>query len=528
MLRPSLTTAAVALLCTGAMAQTDIKSRLQTITAPVKSAGVYHVATGTWTRGTSMKQFGGIGTDTIYNNTCSPVYFTGMLSSETFAHRSRLPSTTSPTTASIFYSGTPTNGHEDDTPENDSAPGCANSYAVSGFQVAYCSSAAALIDWRYQFASNYTACGATDMIPQYTVDVLGLPGGTSPAVQQCWLVDVDISGGTGGSILLSADGDGSYSGAINTDEFGFSFRPLSTAVAGDFTGPIIAGDFTWTGGPGTVSGFLVPCTGTDGTIWNNPLEGLARVVGADNNPPEEGTGMGSADFFRDSGTVVSAPSGSGCYYFGGNPHADFWLGLFAEPNCAPPDPLAGFCFPNAGGTRSCPCGNQPVPNGTRGCNNFGKTPPSSGDPTTATGGALLTASGTVSQSTATSLVFHVTRQHPTPSGNITILFMGSTTLSPGVISGAGVRCVSGLLTPRPYKGQSVYDGGTPGTCNIDFPNAGLPPPYNQNAFTRSSNPPPGASRHYYAAYRNTAAGNNHAPCTSTAAFNLSNAGTIVW
>jgi len=510
MLRPSLTTAAVALLCTGAMAQTDIKSRLQTITSPVKNAGIYHVATGTWTRTGTVAHLG-VPDATIYNNTCAQVYFTGMLSTEKFQHRSRLPALNSPVTPTIVP-GRPVT-------DNDSAPGCANSYLVKGFQVAYCSSATTAIDWRYEFVDNYQACGAADMGSQYTIDALGLPGGDSAGAQQCWLVTLDISGGTGGGIVLSADGNGTFDGGINTDEFGWSFQPISTAVAANFTGPIIAGDFTWTGGPNTVSGVLAPCTGTDGTVFDAPTDDFT----------EEGTGMGSADFFRDTGTVVSAPSGSGCYYFGGNPHADFFLELYADTVCPDPNPLTGFCYPNAGGTRSCPCANQPSPNdGTRGCNNFGKTPPSSGDPTTATGGAILTATGTVLQSTATSLVFHVTRQHPTPSGNITILFMGTTQLSPGVISGAGVRCISGLLTPRPYKGQSVFDGGSPGTCNIDFPNGSLPPPYNQNAFTRSSNPPPAASRHYYAAYRNTAAGNNHAPCVSASAFNLTNAGTIVW
>jgi len=504
MLRPSLTTAAVALLCTGAMAQSDIKSRMQTITSPVKNAGVYHVATGTWTRAGSVANLGGIGPDTIFDNTCAVVYFTGMLSTETFMDRARIPSTSSPLVAA--------------PPELTSAPGCANSYLVNGFQVAYCSSSTATVDWRYQFANNYTLCGAGDMVPQHTIDVLGLPGGTVTGAQQCWIVDVDISGGTGGGILLSADGDGTYQGTINTDEFGFAFTPISSTAAAQFTGPLIAGDFTWSGGPGTVSGPLTPCSGVDGTIWDSPID-----------LTEEGTGMGSTDFFRTSGTVVSAPSGSGCYYFGGNPHASFWLELYADANCPPANPLVGFCYPNAGGTRSCPCGNQPVPNnGTRGCNNFGKTPPSSGDPATATGGAILTATGTVVASTANTLVFHVTRQHPTPSGNITILFMGTTQLSPGVISGAGVRCISGLLTPRPYKGQSVNIGGGTGTCEIDFPNGSLPPPYNQNAWTRSSNPAPGAVRHYYAAYRNTAAGNNHAPCVSAAAFNLSNAGTITW
>jgi len=330
-------TLALAVVSVGVVAdaQPDASARLRPITAPLRHAGVYHVATGTWTRHASLANL--TGPDTIYANTCAPVYFTAINSTEKFQHRSRIPSLTSPFTPTIVP-GRPAT-------DNDSVPGCANSYLVNGFEVGYCSSATIRTDWRYQFASSFTLCGEGNMVPQYTIDVTGLPGGTSTAQQQCWIVDLDISGGTAGGMLLSADGDGTYNGTL--DEFGFSFSTTNAALNGTSTGPLIAGDFTWTGG--TLSGPLTPCTGTDATIWDNPI-----------NLAEEGTGMGSLDFFRDTGTSISAPSGPGCYYFGGNPHADFWLKLYAAPNCPPPDPMVEFCFPNFGGTRSCPCGNQPV------------------------------------------------------------------------------------------------------------------------------------------------------------------------
>jgi len=490
MLRPSLTTAAVAVLCTGAMAQTDMSSRLKSITAPVKNAGIYHVATGTWTRHGSIANV--TGPDTIYNNTCAPVYFTDMLSTEKYQHRSRIPSLSSPVVATVVP-GRPST-------DNDSAPGCANDYLVNGFEVAYCSSATIVTDWRYEFANSYQLCGAGDMVPQYTIDVTGLPGGTVTGAQQCWIVNLDISGGTAGGMLLSADGDGTYNGTL--DEFGFSFNTTNAALNGTSTGPILAGDFTWTGGPGTVSGVLTPCTGTDGTIWDNPI-----------NLAEEGTGMGSMNFFRDAGGPISAPSGPGCYWFGGAPHADFWLKLYADPNCPDPDPLVEFCFPNAGGTRSCPCGNQPSPNdGTRGCNNYGPTPAGG------TGGAQLAATGNAVASASTDLVFHVTNMQ-TPC-TIVVLFCGTTTLSPGVQSGAGVRCIAGLQVPRPYKSAAGFNASS-----IDFPSASSNP--NVNAWARSNSPAAGTTKHYYAAYRNPAAGSNP-PCTPTNAFNLTNAGSVTW
>ena len=47
-----LATAAVALLGASASAQSDFRSRLRPITSPLRHAGVYHVATGTWSERT--------------------------------------------------------------------------------------------------------------------------------------------------------------------------------------------------------------------------------------------------------------------------------------------------------------------------------------------------------------------------------------------------------------------------------------------------------------------------------------------
>src|SRR5260221_4100811 len=310
MLRPSLSTAAIALLCTGAMAQGDLKSRLIPITSPIQHAGIYHVATGTWSRNASMSNV--TGPDVIYNNTCAAVYFTRMNGAESFQHRSRIPSTSGPTTPSVFY---PTTG------QNDEAPGCHDSYVVNGYSVRYCSSATTTVKWQWDFASSYTLCGVGDMTSQYSIVITGLPHGTTSGGQKCWQIDIDLSGNSGGGIVLSADGDGTYTpgGPSTGEQFGFSMMQQNQAFA-TYTGPIIAGDFTWTGGPGSVSGVLTPCTGTDGTIWDNPI-----------NHAEDGTGMASNDSMRIAATPGPPQVAAGCYYFGGNPHADFWLKLYADP-----------------------------------------------------------------------------------------------------------------------------------------------------------------------------------------------------
>jgi hypothetical protein len=472
----------IMILGTVASAQMDMRARLLPITSPPRHAGVYHVATGTWTRGASLANL--VGPDTIYENTCAQVYFTGLIGNERLMHRSRIPSPTGPTTDSVFY-GTTVVDHR-----YDERPGCSTSYLVDGFEVGYCSSHVGTLTWEYQFASSYTACSAAELIPQYTFTLTGLPGGTPSGAQNCWIVDFDLSGEPGGGFVLSADGDGSYDGPSTVDQFGWSFRSPG-AVGIEQTGPMIAGDFTWTGGPGTVSGTLTPCTGTDGTIWDRPIADF----------PEPGTGMSSNDFFRS--TAPPGPGGPGCYYFGGNPHADFYLKLYASPNCIAE---FAFCAPGVGGIVTCPCGNPQVPAGsTKGCDNF-----VSGG----TGGAVLTGTGLASITADTALL---NASSEAPSVTISVLFQG-TSKTVNARTGAGVRCVGGSVR-RLYKGNSV--GGS-----IQFPNNGVSI-HDQSAAKGFPIVPP-MMLYYYCAYRNSAA-NGQPGCPGFAfGFNSTNAGAIAW
>jgi len=215
-------------------------------------------------------------------------------------------------------------------------------------------------------------------------------------------------------------------GPSTLEQFGWSLthdQALST-----ITGPLIAGDFTWTGG--YLSGPLTPCAGTDGTLWDNPI-----------NLAEEGTGMSSNDFFRAAATPgpVSLSSGPGCYSFGGNPHADFWLKLYADTGCSPPLPGVGFCFPGEGGIRACTTcspANPPSAHG-RGCDNHGQH----------TGGAALSAFGSA-QVAFDSVVMTSQFENDTA---LTVLMQGTATAN--AVFGAGVRCVGGTLK-RLYTGNA--------------------------------------------------------------------------
>jgi hypothetical protein len=475
-----------------------MKSRLLPITSPIRNAGVYHVATGTWTRGANLANLPG---QVIYNNSCTIVYFTSMLSTERLQHRSRIPSPSGPTTNSTFY------GTSDSNHRYDELPGCADRYTVSGFEVVYCSSHVGAIDWEHQFASSWADCDVSDMVPQYTINVTGLPAGTPTGAQNCWVIDVDLSGMPNGGIELSADGDGSYQGPSTLDQFGWSFGPSSPTLPSDFTGPIIAGNFSFTGRGGGGCELCVPCTGTDGTIWDSSF------VGAGPTPAGEtdGTGMSSNNFFRDAGAPVSGANGPGCYSFGHHesPHADFYLKLFCAQACdATQPPLVPFCAPGVGGILTCPCGNPQVPAGaTKGCDNFYAG---------GTGGAVLSGSGLPSIAGDT-LVLAATAEPDSPNPPITLLFQG-TTGTVNLRSGAGVRCVGGFLK-RLYKGDAI--GGV-----IDFPNDGVP--FHVRAAARGVPIVPPVTLYYYAVYRNTSA-NGQPGCSGLQfGFNITNAGAVRW
>jgi hypothetical protein len=483
----SFSRSAVLTLCLAApaFAQHSAASRRVPITAPIRRAGIYHVATGTWTRHASLANV--TGPDTIYNNTCAVEYFVPMANTESYQHRSRIPSPSGPTTTSIFWG----------TSRNDEAPGCQTSYSVDGYQFAYCSYATTSVDWTHQFASSYTLCDSGDMIPDYTIVLTGMPGGRSNGYENCWIVDVDLSGTSGGGIVLSADGDGTYVGPSTAEQFGFSLTqnlPLSTQ-----TGPLIAGDYTYVGNTGLC---CTPCAGTDGTIWDNPV----RMV-------EEGTGMASNNFVRLAATPgpVSMPSGPGCYNFGSAIHADFWLELYANTACEP-HPLTAYCFPGEGGIQACTTcspSNPPSHHG-RGCDNYGQH----------TGGAQLVATG-VSSVSADSVVFVSSFEN---NSAFTIFLQGTATSN--VVYGAGIRCVAGNLK-RIYTGPAGHwTNGDPAGV-IHRPGNDDPTSVHQASLNRGydigANAP--VTLYYLAYYRDPAAS---AHCGAAATFNASQSGSMNW
>src|SRR5262249_53445146 len=176
-----------------------------------------------------------------------------------------------------------------------------------------------------------------------------------------------------------------------------------------------------------------PCSGVDGTRWDT-LPGAPPPTFGHNPfvPPhaDPGTGMDTQDRFRidHSGAVPD-----GCYMFGGGLHpplGSFYLQLYSNTGCPPPQPGMDDCIPGDPGMYLCPCSNAQDPaHSVRGCNN-----------SSSTGGAILLSAGAPSLASDT-LVFQAIDEKPTASS---ILLQGTTSSSGGTF-GQGLRCASGNL-----------------------------------------------------------------------------------
>ena len=108
--------------------------------------------------------------------------------------------------------------------------------------------------------------------------------------------------------------------------------------------------------------------------------------------------------------------------------------------------VVSICHPGTDGVRNCPCSNPPGSTG-RGCNN-----------SSATGGAVLTASGAASLS-ADSLVLTSSGERPTSFG---VLLQGKQASSTGFVFGQGVRCATGVLKRLYSRSASAGTMSLPG------------------------------------------------------------------
>ncbi|MEM1450852.1 MAG: hypothetical protein AAGI22_17160 [Planctomycetota bacterium] len=331
MLRSSLFTASAFAFVASASAQTPQTLQAERITGPIKNAGIYHVATGTWTR--TGGAVANLGPDVIYSNTTATGYFTSAGGAGGFA----------PDSVNHDEGGLPGS-------TNTNVSGVTNDeYFANCFSIGYCDNGlAASGGWAITFYESYTPCTLPDPangeVPVGAFLATGLPAGG------CWTVELDLSGGL--EFCIGADNPlfPGFDDDANLDSFGWSYQYAGTDGSAP-AGFIMAGDPQYTDlnwipgglpldGSGTFYGAASPCaTPTD----------------------ENGTGYLTDDFWWLEDPLVTD---TGCYFFGGyinrngcggpqgNPYASFFMQIEADilAPCVDPNLGVEYCQSNPNST----------------------------------------------------------------------------------------------------------------------------------------------------------------------------------
>jgi hypothetical protein len=508
MLRSSIYVAGVLAIAATAVAQKQTLRSFQRVTVPIKDAGVYHVATGTWTRpaseSPSSSSLAGGTVDTIYACTSNSGYFGGMDPGHVWTASGRIPSTSA--TNALWNSAALPDGSAPGV-----AAGCGTSYQVEGFQVAYCTSdpgatnsltVAFFEAWNPVCTSSLST--ATPQGGPFAIT--GLPG-AGTGVQGCWLVTIDLSAVTA-SFSMQADGEGLADG---NDAFGWTFTFPSITSTLQATGLLLTGAPSDATGPGTACNPAHPGVGwlqfppsisdeaagydsrrfddPNGTIGacapTYPANGSSFAWPGTTTTVEGGSDMLGDDAFRIEGGAAPAP---GCYFFGGpasgappnGPYANYFLELYAKTSCAPPPPGVEYCAGDglsSPPTAPCPCGNFGAPG--NGC-------ASSFNPA----GAHITASGTTNPDT---VVLTGTGMQAT---GICIFLKGNASDPNGFQFGDGITCTGGSLV----RLRGVALGNPPNGAQFPVP------PETITLSARGGNTPgSGQLASYTVFYRNAAA-----------------------
>lgn len=301
MLRSSLVAAAAVLLC-GASSAQNAPQNLKPIKipngVPVKNAGIYHLKTNTFTRGTASSA--AIGLDTAYTNDAGTGYFTGFTTGDRGIDEGELAG-----------------------PDNPNTPGAnRTSYIINGFTFAYCAdyptpAGTTTLEW-YE---EYSPCGdpaTLGIAPEQSLTFSGILPGTNGTTISCWILTFDLMNTTA-EFKMKAEADGTWDGSTALDSFGWSFENSRTASTGFASGPILAGDpnfYPFGGGTYYTTQGPIPCTNT-------------------------GTGLGTQDFFFGQGPGF-LPTFT-CYFFGGYkntigpnngsiPFGSMWMCMYSDGN----------------------------------------------------------------------------------------------------------------------------------------------------------------------------------------------------
>ena len=316
MLRSSLISASAVILCC-ATANGQQQLSAHKMLGPVKDAGIFHVGTGTWTRGSGSKA--NLGPDVIFRADVGSGYFGTGWEGSPGIDEGILPGT----------------GNSNQTGN----AGPQDTYNIDGAEFSYCSLSGAPVAWDFTLYDSYVPCD----LPSLGAVCSNLAGGFSAALPGggfCWTGTLDLSL-AGLEVCVVADGgpcaSGYDGGGLGLDGFGWGATWNTTD--GGTTGPLLSGhDITWT-------------PEGEGTVYQPAFSNSCA------NPAS--SGLGTEDFFAiDAGGGLSP----GCYWFGGyvnnngcgaasnNPGGQFHMVLYtdAQADCAVGTCNVVFCDTDKG------------------------------------------------------------------------------------------------------------------------------------------------------------------------------------
>ena len=301
MLRSSFIAASSVILCATAGAQQS--ASYQRITGPIKDAGIYHLATGTWTRNVSATA--NLGPDIIYRNSATSGYFGAF--------------------DMVNATGTFEVVDEGRVPTTGGSIALADRtvYTLNGIKFGYCTdllgpgvpgpgmTTGAGVDITLNLYDSYEPCDAlppSNSSPSAlagSAAATGLPGSLTTGTIACWTFTIDLAGGS--EFCFEGDGGPLNPGENeNLDLDSFGIGHIFENAAGSNTGGILAGDPSWTV-TATSAGPFFPLHGGGGTYYN-PAGGCIITAGPQN------TGLDTQDFVR---VEAGGSFGAGCYWFQG-------------------------------------------------------------------------------------------------------------------------------------------------------------------------------------------------------------------
>lgn len=281
-----LTAAGMSLLAMSANAQQNLQTaQPQRINGTAKHAGIYHVATGTWTR--THGATANAGPDIVYNNTADGIYWSGEIheNGAEWVDEGQLPGTSSPFGANK------------------------ECYSINGFDIYYgTQSMPGTLTLDVNWYDAYNPCTN----PNEANTCINWAGSTNVDLPEnqgsgygFWIIAVDMMGA---EVEMNADGAPClplYDANTDWDSFGWGAIPV-----GGNMGWILCGDPDWT--PSVTMGANGEIGGT-GTYYD-----VTGAVTCNPDPTLGHTGLNTQDYWRvvepaGGATII----GTGCYWYGG-------------------------------------------------------------------------------------------------------------------------------------------------------------------------------------------------------------------